>query len=158
MSTDFESNVQDTEKLLERFRAGTLPHFINGKHDAGRSGKTFENLTPVDNSVTGNIAAGNAEDIDAACNAAEAAFESWRDLPGKERKKLMHKVADGIEARARDIALVESYDSGQALRFMSKAAIRGAANFRFFGDMAPSARDGQALPADEHLNFFFIFH
>ena len=153
MPSDFETNQRDTEKLLARFRKDTLPHFINGKHDVGRSGKTFENLTPIDNSVTGSIAAGNADDIDAACKAAEAAFESWRDLPGKERKKLLHKVADAIEAHARDIALVESYDSGQAMRFMSKAAIRGAANFRFFGDMAPSARDGQALPAEEHLNF-----
>ena len=153
MSNDFEANCQDAEKLLKRFRDETLPHFINGKHDTGRSGKTFENLTPVDNSVIGSVAAGNGDDIDAACKAAAAAFEDWQDLPGKERKKLMHKVADGIEARARDIALVESYDSGQAMRFMSKAAIRGAANFRFFGDMAPAARDGQSLPAEDHVNY-----
>jgi 5-carboxymethyl-2-hydroxymuconic-semialdehyde dehydrogenase len=36
---------------------------------------------------------------------------------------------------------------------MAKAAIRGAANFRFFADMAPNARDGRSLPADEHINF-----
>jgi len=125
MSNDFETNRRDAERLLGQYRSDTLGHFINGERDAGRSGKTFENLTPVDNSVIGNIAAGNADDIDAACQAAAAAFEEWRDLPGKERKKALHKVADGIEARARDIALVESYDSGQALRFMSKAAIRG---------------------------------
>jgi 5-carboxymethyl-2-hydroxymuconic-semialdehyde dehydrogenase len=62
-------------------------------------------------------------------------------------------VADAIVDNAREIALVESYDSGQAVRFMSKAAVRGAENFRFFADMAPAARDGQALPADEHLNY-----
>ena len=139
--------------LLQRFRDDTLPHFINGKHDHGRSGKTMDSITPVDNSVIGKVAAGNAEDIDAACKAAEAAFAEWRDMPGRERKKLLHKVADGIVDRARDIALVESVDSGQAIRFMSKAAIRGAENFRFFADMAPGARDGQALPADEHVNY-----
>ncbi|MDX1563336.1 MAG: 5-carboxymethyl-2-hydroxymuconate semialdehyde dehydrogenase, partial [Gammaproteobacteria bacterium] len=84
---------------------------------------------------------------------AAATFETWKNVPGKERKKILHKVADAIVARAREIALVESYDSGQPIRFMSKAAIRGAENFRFFADMAPSARDGQALPADEHLNY-----
>lgn len=153
MASDFDTNLQAAEELLKPYRSDTLPHFINGKRDAGRSGKTFENLTPIDNSVIGNVAAGDADDIDAACQAADAAFAGWRDLPGKERKKILHKVADAIEARARDIALVESVDSGQALRFMSKAAIRGAANFRFFADMAPGARDGQALPADEHLNY-----
>ena len=153
MSNDFQSNSQEAEELLQRFRDKTLGHFINGKEDSGRSGKTFDSLTPVDNSVIGSVAAGNAEDIDAACQAAEAAFDEWKAMPGKARKKLMHKIADGIEARARDIALVESYDSGQAIRFMSKAAIRGAANFRFFGDQAETAKDGQSLPADEHLNY-----
>lgn len=153
MANDFQTNLQDTEKLLQRFKEETLPHFIDGKYDAGRSGKTFDSLTPVDNSIIGSVAAGNAEDIDAACTAAESAFGEWADMPGKERKKILHKVADAIEANARDIALVESYDSGQAMRFMSKAAVCGAANFRFFADMVPNARDGQALPAAEHLNF-----
>lgn len=153
MSSDLKKNTKDAEKLLKRFRKATLPHFINGQHDNGRSGKTFASLTPIDNSIIGNVAAGNADDVDAACKAADAAFAQWRDLPGKERKKLLHGIADAIEARARDIALVESYDSGQPLRFMSKAAIRGAENFRFFADLAPGAKDGQALPAEEHLNF-----
>ena len=153
MSTDFQTNLNDAEKLFARFRQDTLPHFIGGNADAGRSRKTFDSVTPVDNSVIGSVAAGNADDIDAACRAAESAFEDWRLMPGKERKAILHKVADGIVDRARDIALVESFDSGQAIRFMSKAAIRGAANFRYFADLAPNARDGMSLPADEHLNY-----
>jgi len=151
--SELENNLQSIEKLLAPLQAKTLPHFIDGKRDPGRSGKTFAGYTPVDNSVIGNVAAGNSQDIDAACQAAAAAFEEWREMPGKERKRLMHKVADAIVDKAKDIALVESYDSGQPLKFMSKAAIRGADNFRFFGDMAPGARDGQALPADEHINY-----
>jgi len=151
--SDLDNNLQKIEKLLAPYRAETLPHFIHGKRDPGRSGETFEGYTPVDNSVIGNVASGNADDIDAACRAADAAFEEWRELPGAERKKLLHKVADAIVKNAESIALVESYDSGQPLKFMSKAAIRGAANFRFFGDMAPGARDGQSLPADEHINY-----
>ena len=153
MSNDFATNCQDADGQLKRFRTGTLPHFIDGKSDEGRSGKAFDNLTPVDNSLIGEIAAGNSDDIDAACVAAEAAFNDWKALPGKERKKILHNIADGIVARARDIALVESFDSGQAIRFMNKAAIRGAANFRFFGDLAATARDGQSLPAEEHINY-----
>ena len=99
------------------------------------------------------VASGGSEDINDACNAASVAFDEWKNISGKERKKLLHKIADGIEDRAREIALVESYDSGQAIRFMSKAAIRSATNFRFFADMAPNARDGKSLPADEHLNY-----
>ncbi|SVD88511.1 uncharacterized protein METZ01_LOCUS441365, partial [marine metagenome] len=42
MSQTFEENLQDAEKLLTRFREETLVHFINGRHEAGCSGDTFE--------------------------------------------------------------------------------------------------------------------
>ena len=153
MSADYEKNQQDAAALIAKYSVGALPHFIDGMRNSGISGDLFENSTPIDNSVIGQIASGSAEDIDVACMAAEVAFESWREVPGKQRKKIMHDIADAIEANARDIALVESYDSGQPYRFMSKAAVRGAANFRFFGDMAATARDGRSLPADEHINY-----
>ncbi|MBT8079645.1 MAG: 5-carboxymethyl-2-hydroxymuconate semialdehyde dehydrogenase [Gammaproteobacteria bacterium] len=153
MSSTAEGNLELAATQLQRFRDAPLPHFIDGRHAVGRSGKTFDNVTPVDNSLIGQVSAGNAEDIDAACRSSAEAFAHWQSIPGKERKKILHKVADAIEANAHEIAVVESFDSGQAYRFMSKAAIRGAANFRFFADMAPSARDGQSLPAEQHLNY-----
>jgi 5-carboxymethyl-2-hydroxymuconic-semialdehyde dehydrogenase len=151
--SELEHNLKEIRSVLDVYAAETLPHFINGKNDEGRSGDAFESITPIDNSVIGAVASGNAQDIDAASAAASDAFRDWRAVPGKERKKILHRVADAIEDNARQIALVESYDSGQPLKFMAKAAIRGAANFRFFADMAPNARDGRSLPADEHINF-----
>jgi 5-carboxymethyl-2-hydroxymuconic-semialdehyde dehydrogenase len=73
-------------------------------------------------------------------------------LPGKERKRLLHKVADLIEAHAEEIALLEVLDTGQTIRFMSKAALRGAQNFRFFADRAESAQDGLSLPTPDQFN------
>ena len=153
MSNELKNNLTALETTLNRFRQAPLQHFIGGKPCPSDSGATFENFTPVDNSLIGEVASGNANDIDKACAAAEDAFSEWREMPGPARKKLLHKIADAIEANAKEIALVESYDSGQALRFMNKAAIRGAENFRFFADKAPDARDGHALPASEHLNY-----
>jgi 5-carboxymethyl-2-hydroxymuconic-semialdehyde dehydrogenase len=99
------------------------------------------------------VAEGTAEDVDAAARAAKAAFPGWRDTPGRERQKILHRFADRIVARAEEIALVESMDTGQPIRFMKAAALRGAENFRFFADKAPEARDGLALQQDEHLNY-----
>ena len=153
MSKELNNNLAALDGALKRFKQSPLEHFINGKPSQSLSGATFENFTPVDNSFIGQVASGDGQDIDKACAAADAAFAEWRDMPGTARKKLLHKIADAIETNAKEIALVESYDSGQALRFMSKAAIRGAENFRFFADKAPDARDGQALPANDHLNY-----
>ncbi len=153
MSRELEQNVRACERLLARFRSETLGHYIGGAPVAGASGETFDNVSPVSGDSLGRVAAGNGEDVAAACTAAGAAFSDWRGLSGKVRKRLLHAIADGIEARAADIALVESADTGQPIRFMSKAAARGAENFRYFADRAPGAADGLALPADEHLNY-----
>jgi len=134
-------NLAKADKYLARFRGKCLPHFVAGEHDPGRSGQGFEDLTPVDNSTLCEVARGNAADIDAAAQAAKRAFPAWRDLPGDERKRLLHRVADLIEAREEEIAIVESMDTGQPIRYMAKAAVRAAENFRFFADRAPSARD-----------------
>jgi 5-carboxymethyl-2-hydroxymuconic-semialdehyde dehydrogenase len=146
-------NIARAERHLARFRGQVLPHFIAGKHHAGLSGKTFDNLSPVDNSVLCKVAAGGAAEIDLAAKAAQAAFPAWRAVSGDDRRELLHAFADRIVARAEEIALVESADTGQAIRFMTKAAERGAENFRFYADRAPNARDGLSLPAEDHLNF-----
>jgi 5-carboxymethyl-2-hydroxymuconic-semialdehyde dehydrogenase len=98
------------------------------------------------------VARGDAAEVDRAAKAAKAAFAGWRDMPGRERKALLHRIADGIVARAEEIAFLECLDTGQALRFMSKAALRGAENFRYFADLAPSARDGKHLPSPTLMN------
>ena len=153
MSKQLEENIKKAEGYLKRFRDGVTAHFINGGPCPGDSGRTYENLTPVDNASIGNIAEGSAGDIDLACQAAHAAFKDWRNTSGKARKKILNRFADLIEARAEEIALVESMDCGQPIRFMRAAAARAAENFRFFADKAPTAGNGLSLHQDEHLNY-----
>jgi 5-carboxymethyl-2-hydroxymuconic-semialdehyde dehydrogenase len=135
---------------LARFRDGGIRNLIAGADVAGD--QWFETRSPVDDSVIARVALGDAQTVDAAARAAAAAFPAWAAMDGDKRKAILHRIADGIEARAEEIALCECWDTGQAWRFMSKAALRGAENFRFFADLAPSARDGQSLPTKDHLN------
>ena len=74
-------------------------------------------------------------------------------MPAAKRQRVLHDLADLIETRAQEIALVESVDTGQPIRFMSSAALRGAENFRYFADMAPDLANGQSLPTDEFVNY-----
>lgn len=149
MST-LDKNLSRLGHHLERFAETGIQNLIGGKDEAGS--KTFETRSPVDESLIAHVARADSSDIDRAAKAAKAAFPEWAAMPGKERKALLHKIADAIEARAEEIALCECWDTGQALRFMSKAALRGAANFRFYADLAPSAQDGKSLPSPDHLN------
>jgi len=147
--SDLEANIKRAEDYLLRFRKTGVLNRIGGK-DA--SGATFATTSPVDGSHLADVAKGTAADIDRAAKAAKAAFPAWRDLGGKARKAVLHRIADAIVERAEEIAFLECLDTGQALRFMSKAALRGAENFRYFADLAPTARDGKHLPSDTLMN------
>ncbi|MFV1875519.1 5-carboxymethyl-2-hydroxymuconate semialdehyde dehydrogenase [Nioella sp.] len=150
--TDLATHQAKLAGYLARFRDTGVLNQIGGDARPAVSGATFDNHSPVDESFICRVARSGAEDVDAAARAAKAAFPAWRDLPATERKAILHRIADGIVARAEEIALCECWDTGQAYRFMSKAALRGAENFRFFADRAPSARDGQALPSPTLMN------
>jgi 5-carboxymethyl-2-hydroxymuconic-semialdehyde dehydrogenase len=129
-----------------------LGHFIDGKAVSGL-GAAFPVTEPATGQVLGEVSDATEADVNAAVAAAKAAFPAWAATSGEKRKAILHRVADLIEARADEIAAVECLDAGQCWRFMSKAALRGAENFRFFADRAPAAADGQALPTADHINY-----
>ncbi len=147
-----DQTIANAQKYLARFSAAPLTHLIDGKRDAG-GGETFDTLSPVDNSLLAKVARGTSAEIDRAAKAAKRAFLTWRKTPGEQRREILHKIADAIVARAEEIAFVECMDTGQPIRYMSKAALRGAENFRFYADRAPAAADGLSLPTDTHLNY-----
>jgi 5-carboxymethyl-2-hydroxymuconic-semialdehyde dehydrogenase len=150
---NIETNLRKVQGFLERFRGAPLGHFIAGKAESGAAREIFDNVSPVDGRVINQVVCGDEQDVNAAALAAEAAFPAWRAKSGEERRAILLKVANAIEARREEIACVECMDTGQALRFMSGAALRAAENFRFFADRAPGAANGLALPATEHLNY-----
>lgn len=149
--SDLQSNIEKLNGYLSRFKDGGIPNRIAGRDVAG-SGGQFATISPVDKSEICQVAHGTSADIDAAAQAARDAFPAWRDTPATERRKVLIRVAEAIEARAEEIALCECWDTGQTLRFMSKAALRGAENFRYFADQVVQARDGQHLKSPTLMN------
>ncbi len=146
-----DTNIEKLAGFLARFKETGIKNRIAGEDVAGSAG-VFQSTSPVDKSVICDVAHGTADDIDTAANAAHAAFAEWRDMPATERRRILLNVADAIEARAEEIALCECWDTGQTLRFMSKAALRGAENFRYFADQVVQARDGQHLKSPTLMN------
>jgi 5-carboxymethyl-2-hydroxymuconic-semialdehyde dehydrogenase len=139
-------------RAIESFGEGALGHFIGGRSVPGQ-GAAFDVYEPASGRTLGQARDATADEVDAAVAAAKESFPAWAALPGTKRREILHRVADLIESRADEIAAVEGLDAGQAWRFMSKAALRGAENFRFFADKAPSAADGHSLPTADHLNY-----
>lgn len=152
--SDLKSNLQIALNYLEKYKNSALTHFTDGSWSSQDAAETFANTSPADETFLCNVASGDKREIDIAAKSSAAAFPEWRDMPGKQRRKILNDVADAIEENTDLISIIESIDSGQPLKFMSKAALRGAENFRFFANQAESARDGLSKPVDnQHLNF-----
>ena len=149
--TALDDNIGKLDGYLVRFRETGILNRIAGQDVAG-SGGVFQTESPVDKTTICDVAHGTEADIDAAARAASAAFAEWRDMPATMRRNTLIRIAEGIEARAEEIALCECWDTGQAYKFMSKAALRGAENFRYFADQVVQARDGQHLKSPTLMN------
>lgn len=108
-------------------------HWIGGRRIA--AAETFEDVSPVDGKVIARVARGTAAEADAAVEAARQAFPQWAATPPKERAALLHRIADGVEARLEQLAQTETRDNGSLLRSHRRGVMpRVAANFRFFAD------------------------
>ncbi|MEU0440289.1 aldehyde dehydrogenase [Streptomyces sp. NPDC006186] len=108
-------------------------HFIGGERVA--STETFTDVSPIDGSTLGEISRGTAMEAAAAVAAAKAAFPAWAATPRAERARILHAVADGVEKRLEELAIVETCDNGALLRSHRRGVMpRVAHNFRFFAD------------------------
>ena len=110
-----DDNLAKLDTHLARFREGGVPNRIAGQDRVGAGG-IFPTFSPVDKSHICDVAHGTAADIDTAALAARDAFPAWRDMAATERRAILLRVAEGIEARAEEIALCECWDTGQAWR------------------------------------------
>ncbi|MFI4869330.1 MAG: aldehyde dehydrogenase [Steroidobacterales bacterium] len=91
--------------------------FINGRHVAAKSGRSFDDISPIDGRVIGQVARCEAADIDAAVAVARATFESgvWRRSEPRQRKQVLLRFAELIRADVERLALLETLDVGKPI-------------------------------------------
>ena len=108
-------------------------HWIGGERIG--SAATFADISPIDESELAHVARGGAAEVDAAVQAAAAAFPGWAATPPARRAELLLAVAAGIDKRVEDLAVVETADNGALLRSHRRSVMpRVAHNFRFFAE------------------------
>jgi 5-carboxymethyl-2-hydroxymuconic-semialdehyde dehydrogenase len=116
-----------------------LDHWIGGEQVS--SSETFADRSPIDDRLLGGIARGREKEAVAAVEAAKSAFPGWAATPPSERAAVLHRIADGVEARLEELAIVETMDNGALLRSHRRGVMpRVAHNFRFFADWLVSLR------------------
>ena len=77
-------------------RLMTYPHtqlFINGHWQDGSEGKTLPVVNPATGQEIGTVAHASRIDLDAALEAAQKGFKTWRNMSAQERGKIMRKAS-----------------------------------------------------------------
>ena len=110
-----------------------VDHWIGGERIPSTA--VFEDVSPIDESLIAEVARGGASEAEAGVTAAKDAFRGWGATSSEARAKYLHLIADGIEARLEELAMVETVDNGALLRSHRRSVMpRVAHNFRFFAD------------------------
>jgi len=127
---------QPTEPLAKQ-QVKQIFNFIDGEFVASRSGKMFENRSPVDGRLLGLVAEAGEAEVDGAVRAARAALRGpWGALDTAKRTELLYAVADEINRRFDDFLEAEVADTGKPASLARHLDIpRGAANFKIFADV-----------------------
>jgi len=108
-------------------------HWIGGERVA--SAATFEDVSPIDETVLAEVSRGTAAETDRAVATAREGADVWGGTTPKERAEVLHRIADLVEERIPQLAAVETRDNGSLLRSMRNSVMpRVARNFRFFAD------------------------
>lgn len=130
-----------------------VQHLIGDERVPAASGQTFETRDPHDGSLIATVARGSEQDADRAVAAARRAFDDgpWPRMSTAERRKLMHRLADLVEANLEELALLETRDCGKPIRESRAHDMpRVARNLRFFADYADLAGNEAYPMADRH--------
>ncbi len=90
--------------------------FINGEFVSSLSEKMFSSINPNCESKITNLSLANKEDVKKAVGAAQNASRKWRRTPGSIRSRYLYAIARRIQERSRELAVLETIDSGKTIK------------------------------------------
>src|SRR3954447_2290567 len=132
-------------------------NYINGKWAEPRSGRYFENFSPVNGRLLCEIARSDAKDVEDALDAAHAAKEAWGRTSVAERAAMLNRIADRMEDNLERLAIAETWDNGKPIRETRAADLPLAIDhFRYFAG-AIRAQEGSIGEID-HDTVAYHFH
>ncbi len=101
--------------------------FLNGEWREAAAKESLEIINPATEEVIGKVSHARKEDLDIALNAAESAFNSWKNVSAYERSKILRKAADIVRSKADQIATLMTMEQGKPL-IEAKMETMGAAD------------------------------
>jgi len=115
---------------------------------AAKAGSTFERRHPTSGAVVTRAAAADAEDAIAAVESASIAYKSWRNSPPSERRRVLLKAADALEARTPAFIEAMAGEVGASALWAGFNVMLAANLFREAASLATQIQ-GETIPTDK---------
>ncbi|MFD8011917.1 MULTISPECIES: gamma-aminobutyraldehyde dehydrogenase [unclassified Streptomyces] len=126
-----------------------LRNYIDGEFRDAADGRTIEVINPATGEAYATSPLSGQADVDAAMEAAAAAFPAWRDTTPSERQKVLLKIADAFEERAEELIAAEVENTGKPVALTASEEIPPMVDqIRFF---AGAARLLEGRSAGEYM-------
>lgn len=127
---DYAASPESTSHINLKKKYGL---YINGKFVEPQSGKYFKTINPATEEVVAEVAHGNELDIELAVKAARDAYTNvWSKMPASERGKYIYRIARMMQEKARELAVVETLDTGKPIRESRDVDVPLACNHFFY--------------------------
>ncbi len=121
-------------------------HLIGGQFVPARGGKTFAVVNPATRKEVARAAEGDAADVDAAVENADAAQTSWAKMPSRKRGALVAQCAAVIREHVEELARLIAMETGKALRTESRVEANTVADIlEFYGGLGGELK-GETVP------------
>jgi 1-pyrroline dehydrogenase len=134
--------------VMDRPSVKTYRQLIGGEAVESASGQTLDIENPANGEVIARVPASSEEDVNRAVEAADKAFETWKNTTPQDRSLLLLKLADALEARADELGRLESANAGKPVGAAIDEMSVCVDLFRFF---AGAGRVMDGLAANEFL-------
>ncbi len=111
--------------------------YINGQWATPSTKETIEVHNAGTGAVMGSVPAGGEKDMNAAVEAARAAFDGWSQTPAAKRAEYLGKISAGLKARAEELAKTIAQEVGMPIKM--SARIQAGLPIATFGNYAKMA-------------------
>lgn len=124
-------------------------NYINGEWVNSQSGAVIHNHNPADiHETVGAFQASEAADAEAAVQAAQQAFLSWKNTAISKRAQVIDKAATYLEQHVEEIALGLTREEGKTLGQSKAEVLRSAQTLRFYA-IEGQTYTGETFPQDD---------
>ena len=130
--------------------------FIGGELAEPASGEFRDLIEPATGDPLARAPLAGEADVDRAVEAARSALDGdWGKTPGTERSRLLHALADAIQANRAELAELESRNVGKAISSVKAELFQAVENFRFYASAIASI-GGRSNPIGGSLLFYSL--